>query len=334
MNDYYGEALASQFDLNNRLGHTSNVAISANTYNLTTKPAPLFTGFNQDIRTLPPPPGAVYPTSVSFPRQQPSDFSRRIESGIDTALQAPTHYQFNLTYEREIHGGMLFQASYIGRLARHLLATRDVMALNDLRDPKSGIDWYTAATILEKQRQLGTDPANVQPIPYFENILPAGYAATAAANGYTLQANATSTQAVYAEGFEFWANDWTDIQDEIENYAGQTLGQANPVSYFFDPQYGALSAWGTIAKSNYHGFSASLRQRIHNLQWDFNYTYSHSLDNASGLQTSTTYGGAFIENAIRPNDNYANSDFDLGHIINATPSISCRLAGGSVSEAT
>src|SRR2546429_4553763 len=72
---------------------------------------------------------------------------------------------------------MLFQASYIGRLARHLLATRDVMALNDLRDPKSGMDWYTAATILEKQRQLGTDPANVQPIPYFENILPAGYAA-------------------------------------------------------------------------------------------------------------------------------------------------------------
>src|SRR5436309_4186130 len=98
------------------------------------------------------------------------------------------------------------------------------MALNDLRDPKSGMDWYTAATILEKQRQLGTDPANIQPIPYFENILPAGYAATTAANGYTLPANATNTQAVYAEGFEFWANDWTDIQDEIENYAGQTLG--------------------------------------------------------------------------------------------------------------
>jgi carboxypeptidase family protein len=326
MNDYYGEALASQFDLNNRLGYTSNVAISANTYNLTTKPAPLFTGFNQDIRTLPPPPGVAYPTSVSFPRQQPVDFSRRIESGIDTALQAPNHYQFNLTYEREMRGGMLFQASYVGRLARNLLATRDVMALNNLRDPKSGMDWYTAATILEKQRQLGTDPANVKPIPYFENILPAGYAATTAANGYgctatfttgCLPAGASNTQAVYSEGFEFWANDWTDIQDEVENYAGQTLG-TNPVPYFFDPQYGALSAWGTIAKSNYHGFSASLRQRIHDLQWDFNYTYSHSLDNASGLQNTTTlYGSAFIENAIRPNDNYANSDFDIRHIINA-----------------
>ncbi len=330
-NDYYGEALASAFDLANTLGFTSTTTISANTYNLTSKPGPLFTGYNQDVRTLPF--GTlVLPTGVSFPKQQPSDFHRRIESGIDTALQAPTNYQFSLTYEREMRGGMLFQASYIGRLARHLLATRDVMALNNLRDPKSGMDWYTAATILEKQRQLGTDPANVQSIPYFENILPAGYAATTAANGYgctatftsgCLPANASNTQAVYAEGFEFWANDWTDIQDEIENYAGQTLGQVDsggntiPVPYFFNPQYGALSAWGTIANSNYHGFSASLRQRFHSLQWDFNYTYSHSLDNASGLQTANQYGSAFIENAIRPNDNYANSDFDLRHIINA-----------------
>ena len=323
MNDYYGEALAAQFDTNNTLGFTSRQEISANTYNLTSRPAPLFTGFDQDVRTLP---GITVPSSVSFPRQQPSDFHRRIESGLDTALQAPNHYQFSLTFEREFRGGMLFQASYIGRIAKNLLATRDVMALNDLRDPKSGMDWYTAATMLEKQRQLGVDPSQVQPIPYFENILPPGYAAAIGNDfGYgctstfttgCLPAGASNTQAVYAEGFEFWANDWTDIQDEIENAAADALGQSNPVSYFFNPQYGALSAWGTIAKSNYHGFSASMRQRLHNLQWDFNYTYSHSLDNASGLQTSGTYGAAFILNSIRPNDNYANSDFDLRHVIN------------------
>jgi len=223
---------------------------------------------------------------------------------------------------------MLFQASYIGRLPRHLLATRDVMGLNNLRDPKSGMDWYTAATMLEKQRQLGTDPSNVQSIPYFDNILPAGYAATVAAQVdsdgnpiYSLPANATNTQAVYAQAAQFWANDWSDIQNDIESFAGQTLNQANPVPYFFNPQYGALSAWGTIANSNYHGFSASLRQRLHNLQWDFNYTYSHSLDNASGLQwdptTTALYGSSFILNGIRPDDNYANSDFDIRHIINA-----------------
>jgi hypothetical protein len=321
MNDYYGEALAAQFDTNNTLGFTSRQEIAANTFNLTSRPAPLFTGFDQDIRSLP---GISVPTGVSFPRQAPSDYKRRIESGLDTALQAPTHYQFSLTFEREFRGGMLFQASYIGRIARNLLATRDVMALNDLRDPKSGMDWYTAATILEKQRQQGIDPSQIQTIPYFENILPAGYAAAIANDfGYSLPANATNTQAVYAQGFEFWANDWTDIQDEVEHAAGDALGQFDakgniiPVSYFFNPQYGALSAWGTIAKSNYHGFSASIRQRFHGLHWDFNYTYSHSLDNASGLQTSGTYGTAFILNSIRPNDNYANSDFDIRHLINA-----------------
>src|SRR6267143_4208390 len=229
------EALATAFDLANTLGFTSTTTISANTYNLTSRPGPLFTGYNQDVRTLPF--GTlVLPTGVSFPKQQPSDFHRRIESGIDTALQAPTNYQFSLTYEREMRGGMLFEASYIGRLARHLLATRDVMALNNLRDPKSGMDWYTAATMLEKQRQLGTDPSNVQSIPYFDNILPAGYAATVAAQVdadgnpiYSLPANATNTQAVYAQAAQFWANDWSDIQNDIESFAGQTLNQANTV---------------------------------------------------------------------------------------------------------
>jgi len=45
--------------------------------------------------------------------------------------------------------GLYVEASYIGRLARHLLATRDVMALNNIVDPKSGMDWYTAAGQLE-----------------------------------------------------------------------------------------------------------------------------------------------------------------------------------------
>jgi len=61
----------------------------------------------------------------------------------------------------------------------------------------------------------------------------------------------------------------------------------------------------------------SVRQRFrNNLTWDFNYTYSHSLDDASGLQTSGTYGSAFIVNPIRQRDWYASSDFDIRHIIN------------------
>jgi hypothetical protein len=55
---------------------------------------------------------------------------------------------------------------------------------------------------------------------------------------------------------------------------------------------------------------------------DFNYTCSHSLDDASGLQSEAIYGnnnsnGAFILNPIRQASNYGNSDFDIRHLVNA-----------------
>jgi hypothetical protein len=49
---------------------------------------------------------------------------------------------------------------------------------------------------------------------------------------------------------------------------------------------------------------------------DFNYTLSHSLDDASGLATSGAFGGAFILNPILQKNSYANSDFDIRHIVN------------------
>ena len=87
---------------------------------------------------------------------------------------------------------------------------------------------------------------------------------------------------------------------------------------FYQPQFAALSAFSTIARSNYHSGQFSLRKRFSNdLAFDLNYTLGHSLDSASGLQNSTSYGTAFIVNALDPDQNYASSDFDARHIINA-----------------
>jgi hypothetical protein len=52
-NDYYGNQLAVTFDLNNTLGFSSSAVTSANTFNLTTNPGPLFTGYGQQVRGLP-----------------------------------------------------------------------------------------------------------------------------------------------------------------------------------------------------------------------------------------------------------------------------------------
>lgn len=317
--DAFGEQLATSFDLNNTLGFSSSTTISANTYNVgcgpyvtisncTPKLGPLFTSFNQNIRALP---GIPAPANLTFPQQKPSDGQPRIESSLDSKLQTPKNYVWSFTFERELPKGMIFSSSYIGRLGRNLLATRDIMALNNLVDPKSGMDWYTAATMLEKLRQAavpcGSTPAactQIAPIAYFENLFPG------VASGLGFNTGFTATQAIYRDAFRFNGNDWTTTQLDID-----TLSNVGPHA-FYQPQYGALSAFSTIGNSNYHALAVSLRQRMHKLMYDFNYTYSHSLDDASGLQASATYGAAFILNPILQRESYANSDFDMRHQIN------------------
>ncbi|HEX3086672.1 MAG TPA: hypothetical protein VHP99_19200, partial [Pyrinomonadaceae bacterium] len=334
LNDQYGEQIAVTFDLNNSLGFTSNTTIAANTFNTTTKPAPLFTGYGQDVRGLP---GITLPGNLTFPQQKPLDFSRRIESSFDENLKAPTEYSWNLIFERTLPHGLALQMGYVGRAARNLLATRDVMALNDLVDPKSGMDWYTAAGTLEQMRAAGTPVGSVQSIPYFENLFPgllAQYRSLFSTNtANSIFGSATnSTQAVYASALNFNGNDWTTIQDDIESATGK--------AFFYQEQYGALSAWGSIARSNYHAGIFSIRERLgRSLIMDLNYTLSHSLDDASGLQTSTTFGGAFILNPILQRLSYANSDFDIRHVVNANavwemPFGRGRYFGGSVSRLT
>ena len=316
-NDYFGQALAVNFDANNTLGFASSLGIAANTFNVTTNPGPLFTGFNQTVRSLPLPPGGVLPSSITFPLSQPLDDQRRIEGSLDTNLQSPINYQWNVTWGREFPKGLYVEASYIGRLARHLLAARDVMGPNNIRDPASGQTYYEAASALESYRRNRTPVNSVPNQPFFENMYSSG-----SIDGLLFGAGLSNTRAVYGFmatddttgcvgaplfGCYQSGDDWTYLQDVLDYYF-------NPL--FFSRQYGALSAYGTIASSNYQGASFSVRQRFKGLTWDLNYTLSKSLDDASGTQTSDVFGSAFILNALRQKDNRSYSDFDTRHIIN------------------
>ncbi|HEX8566397.1 MAG TPA: carboxypeptidase-like regulatory domain-containing protein [Pyrinomonadaceae bacterium] len=327
-NDYYGQQLAVSFDLNNRLGFSSAQALAAGTCNTTTVLCPLFTGFSQDVRSLP---RITVPTKLTFPQMQPADNTRRIESSLDENLVAPIHYSWNLTFERSLPAGFVVQASYIGRAARNLLASRDVATANNLTDPGSGMDWYTAAGMLEdyrrsvapaiaalpsSQREAARQAAvrNIPAIAYFENLF--ANVPNFARNmlGSSRASYATNaTQAVFGDALIFNNNDWVTTQSEID----VALRSAGLSPVFYHPQYAALGSVGSIGRSNYHAGTLSVRQRLGDkLTMDFNYTLSHSLDDASGLQTSGNFGTALIVNPIRQQDSYANSDFDVRHIIN------------------
>jgi hypothetical protein len=333
-NDYYGQALAVDWDLNNTLGFTSNFTTPANTYDTQACStcsglAPLFTGFNQNVHTLP---NVVVPGNLKFPLSQPLDFGERIETSVDSNLVAPTEYTWNLTFERQVSSGTKLTVSYIGRKAQNLLARRDVTAFNNVVDPKSGMDWYTAGTMLEKQRQQGVTTANVATIPFFENLFPAGLASimnstfgldpVCSGGNPGFVPTWTNTQVFYAMNSRtpsnpcafFAGNDWTDTQALVD----QVMDSIGAPTRFMQAQYGALSAWSTIGNSFYNGLTVSLRQRVHSLNLDFNYTFSHSLDDASGLQTAGGFGSAFIVNPIRQNSWYGSSDFDIRHQINAS----------------
>ncbi|HYV04160.1 MAG TPA: carboxypeptidase-like regulatory domain-containing protein [Blastocatellia bacterium] len=308
-NDHIGQQLAVQFDLNSTLGFTSNKSIAANTYNVTDNLGPRFTSFGQDVRSLE---GIVNPGSLTFPLTTPADEDQRIEYSLDDHIVAPVNYNWNVSYGRKFKGGLFVEASYIGRRARNLLAGRDIMALNNLVDPKSGLDWYSAATQVAKLRLADTPIDKVQKIPYFENLFPN------LGENFWGEPSLSSTQSVYQIvaredflGQEFFdVLDWTFVQLLLDDFG------VFP-NMFFQPQYAALATFGTIASSDYHAGTLSIRQRFRNsLQFDFNYTLSHSTDDASGLQISDAYDTVIL-NPLRPQDSKAASNFDMRHIINA-----------------
>jgi hypothetical protein len=324
-NDYIGQQLAVRFDSVNSLGFSSSQTSPFNFCNFTTRVCPAFTSFTQDVRGLP---RITPPTSLTFPQLQPADNSLRIETSLDGEIVSPTNYSWNLTWERRLPKGLVIQASYIGRDAKNLLASRDVMMPNNLRDPQSGMDWYTAAGMLEDIRRnlaaqgiTASSPraaqiaaiAAVGPIPYFENLFGSVPGFGSFVCGSRFASLTSATQAVLCDALVFNRNDWTTTQADIDF----ALLEAGRQQLFYQPQYGALSSFSTIANSIYHAGTLSVRERFgEKLYLDFNYTLSKSMDDASGLQTSGGYGAAFITNPLRQRDNYSVSDFDVRHIIN------------------
>ncbi|MEP6900981.1 MAG: TonB-dependent receptor [Actinomycetota bacterium] len=309
-NDHFGEQLAVSFDGLSSIGFTSSSTISANTYNVTTNLAPRFTGFGQNIRALPGIPAPVQRFSTDVTPgclAGTEDCPQRIESSLDGTIVTPTHYTWNVSYGRQLPFGMYFEASYIGRKARHLLGARDIMALNNLVDQSSKMDWYTAAGMLADLRARNVPITSVGNIPYFQNLFPN------IGGVFTGDATLTPTQEIYSlasrDGFDIL--DWTFIQLLIDD-------QGTRPNLFYHPQYAAFSSFGSFGNSDYNGASFTLRQRLgETLSFDINYTWSKSFDDVSGLQTGSSFGSQFLLNPLRQHDNYAYSDFDTRHVINA-----------------
>ncbi len=317
--DRIGSALAVSFDLNNALGFASSATVSANTINTTSRTGPLFTGLDQDFRSggftnfLP------VPGPITFPLSHPADESQRIEQTLDDTLTTPRQYTWNASFGRELPKGFSVEASYVGRQGRELLVVRDVMHLNNLRDPSSGQSWYEAAAVLAdlRARDIPFDSPQVPQIPFFENLYPGNSIANAYIANFGFDptpffGGLTASQMAYSLASDdfFAIADWTFLQAVLDDFSPAIGPNA-----FFHPQYAAFQTLSTIGSADYHGATLTVRHRFKtDIFFDFNYTFSKSIDNGSPLESVAVLANV-TRNPLDLDLSRSFSDFDIRHNI-------------------
>lgn len=300
--DRIGSGLATQFNNVGSFGLASSLSSPVNQNNETSTAIRI-----TDLNVIP----ATYPGAppASFPATPPTQ-SGTITSAIDQNLRTPYSHAYNLTFSRDLGRNYAVDVAYVGRQGRNLLIRRDAAMPSNLVDPKSGMDYYTAANLLITQAQaVGAD--NVAPIAYWENMFP-----DAAGGGLT------ATQVMAGE---FIANgpDWITALWAADQFCSPACAATGEFS-FFNPQYDSLAVQSSLAKSGYNSLQLSLRRRFSDgYQFDFNYTYAVAKDHGSSLERGSSFGNfgaggysGFLINSWNPDLQYSWADFDVRHQIN------------------
>jgi hypothetical protein len=261
---------------------------------------PRFTGIHDFPSSL------ILPApAVSFPAVFPDAFA--ITAGIDDRLKTPYSQSINFSISRELGHDMALEVAYVGRLSRHLLINHDAAMPLDLVDPKSGMDYFTAAQILGRLAFANTPVSKVPTIPYWENLFP-GFAG----------GGLTATQGIYANAYGpgGFAPDFTTSLQVVDGKGiCKPCSKFGPYAYF-NAQFSSLGVLRSLGTANYHALQVLLRKRFtHGLQFDFNYTYSKSEDITSALERSGDFQ-ANVLNAWSPTARKAVSDFDITHQAN------------------
>jgi hypothetical protein len=353
MYDHFGIPIVNSFDTHGSFGLSTLLGDAAGS--VTVANAPRFTCLiptSPGQSCLPPAcPDLNNPGCLFGPAPQggfpvtPSNTAFAINWGLDQTLKTPYTHVFNLTLSREVTSNSSLQISYVGSVARRLPMQVDLAMPTNLTDPASHMTYFQAATMLSKIAANGTDVNQVQPIPFFENIFPAWSSVTASqlanqpgnppvnrncAPG-TAPNSMTATQAIYDLWYCFPHNEtlslkYLDLPNSLTNL-NLPNSKFGPYAFYHD-QFSSLYAWRNIGTSDYNGLQVTYN--VHwgnNLQGQFNYTFSKSLDEASAAERIGPYegtpgtgndlnGGGIVINSYDPLALRGLSDFNAKHQIN------------------
>jgi hypothetical protein len=149
--DRAGFALLNSFDQIGAAGLTTTLQNTCCTVGETSaEDLPRITGIHNIPQTnlnnfqfLQPPPSSNPP----WP-QTPNKSAEANLWGTDNTLKTPHAYTADFSIGRELPQRFSLQLSYVGRFGRDLLTQRDLNQPLDIVDPKTGIDYYKAASAL------------------------------------------------------------------------------------------------------------------------------------------------------------------------------------------
>ncbi len=338
--DHFGQGVINTYDRQGSFGFISSISYPPGHFSLDN--GPRYTGLH-DL-----PAAGLFPAPPSgFPQTPPDAFA--IYWGLDDKLKTPYSYGFDFSVTRELRAGLTFEAAYVGRLGRRLLQEKDLAQPVNLFDPKSKIGYFQAVTALAKLYRTGlatnqfdptTLPANVQ--QYWTDIIQPLQAGGAYSIGSCVNNGATATTSPVVAAYDLFCSgslnettplsvlDTSGIPDATNDPNCGATGSPACVNYFpingpysfYQAQDASLFAWTSSGRSNYNALQLMLRHRSKNgLTWDFNYTFSKSIDMTSDAERVSLFEGSFfgtgeLYNPFNPGAFRAVSDYDTTHQIN------------------
>lgn len=330
--DHYGSAMVTSFASSGSPGLASTASQPLNT--------DFTTSFRYSGNGLP---ALAVPTTTGFPYTPPTIVGGFTSfTGVSPNLKAPYSYLLNATYSRPLPGKMSIEVGYVGRLSHRGLLLQDYgQPLTQFKDVKSGQTWTQASGILRSvYDQLAashpgftatqiaglvkSNPSLVPTVPFVEDIF-------GKASGYNFAGSASANYFYTVYGTYSGSDlDGLNDMDRLRQSNGQCISVYG-CNTFFPLQNAGYTTYVNAGKGAFHGMQVVLRRQFSNgWGFDFNYTLSHSIDNASGAEStnsnSSPGGGTVIQDSFNPNAFRGPSDFDIRH--NATTNIVYELPFG------
>jgi len=364
--DRIGQALALDSDQNGSPGTATALIDGSQQFSLATAPRFSGTCTATGCTGLPAvgPPFFNLPTVAAFPFTpdgDPNDRAPNLGFAVDPNLRTPYTIHLTASLQRQLPKGVVLDVAYVGTLGRRLLGKADFAQYEDIRDPQSKVDLFTAyrqiATLAQATPSSvngpAIDPTNfaqlatIKSIPFFNNLLPNMPAFTAAFLGNPQYATLTPTQAFYAfstttSGAGFGAASWscalfaldtTEVAFGLPTPWNSTVDPQGDGFVLFQRQFSQLDAWTNWANSNYHSLQVTVKKNAGFGTFAFNYVFSKSIDNDSTAENADNIPGfgtatGLIQNPFDLRSNRGVSDFDLRHNFNGSALIDLPFGHG------